>query len=349
MYLPKPAWPVFDSKAPVKGEEREQFVTVNWQNGTQTESRIKFYASKNEYRITQFGRGFPWFKPEDVGSLFVFVRQSAGCFAGFVFAYSAEIELVFDSLSPNQCYDWGGLYAPQVETIEESTECVRDRIAEFARKCHEFPSMADVSNAVWQIVESCAPDLLAASPDRKLVEFHNLEFRLFSAIEKQLYDRSDHGRMLLGVDEFLGLALSMLNRRKKRAGGSLEFHAEKLLHEYGLEFESQPHVDGRPDLVLPSAEAYHDPDYPDKKLYVLAIKRTCRERWRQVLSEGERLPRKYLLTLQPGVSTGQFAHMKSAGVTLVVPKQLHDKFAEVNRPDLLSVQGFIAQRLAAQQ
>ena len=54
---------------------------------------------------------------------------------------------------------------------------------------------------------------------------------------------------------------------------------------------------------------------------MLAAKTTCKDRWRQVLSEADKIPNKYLFTLQPGVSNNQLKEMKSFGLTLVVPRK----------------------------
>ncbi|WP_376715005.1 type II restriction endonuclease [Janibacter limosus] len=78
-------------------------------------------------------------------------------------------------------------------------------------------------------------------------------------------------------------------------------------------------------------------------LRLVGVKTTCKDRWRQVLSEGRRpgLPR-FILTLQKGVSTRQMEEMRGHGLSLVVPQPLHDHFAPSDRPHLLSVAEFLA-------
>lgn len=51
-------------------------VKIKWQNDFNTESCFTYYESKNELRITRFGRGFPFLIPEQTGALFVLSRQS---------------------------------------------------------------------------------------------------------------------------------------------------------------------------------------------------------------------------------------------------------------------------------
>ena len=67
-------------------------------------------------------------------------------------------------------------------------------------------------------------------------------------------------------------------------------------------------------VLFPSAEAYHDSTFPSERLKMLAVKTTCRDRWRQILNEADRIPAKHLLTLQEGVSESQFREVTGAGV-----------------------------------
>jgi len=75
---------------------------------------------------------------------------------------------------------------------------------------------------------------------------------------------------------------------------------------------------------------------------MLAAKTTCRDRWRQVLNEAARIPVKHLLTLQEGVSEGQFREMTEAKVQLVVPEPLIEKFPRSIRPHIQTLESFIA-------
>jgi hypothetical protein len=55
---------------------------------------------------------------------------------------------------------------------------------------------------------------------------------------------------------------------------------------------------------------------------MLAVKTTCRDRWRQILNEADRIGTKHLLTLQEGVSENQYQEMAQAHVRLFVPEPL---------------------------
>lgn len=94
--------------------------------------------------------------------------------------------------------------------------------------------------------------------------------------------------------------------------------------------------------MFPSQAHYRDPAFPDDRLRMLAVKTTCRDRWRQILNEADRIPTKHLLTVQEGVSDSQFREMKESGVQLVVPSRLWTHYPAAVRPELVSLRDFIA-------
>lgn len=75
---------------------------------------------------------------------------------------------------------------------------------------------------------------------------------------------------------------------------------------------------------------------------MLAVKTSCRDRWRQILNEAERIETKHLLTLQEGVSVGQFREMRESGVRLVVPAGHQGDYPKEIQPELTTLESFIA-------
>lgn len=74
---------------------------------------------------------------------------------------------------------------------------------------------------------------------------------------------------------------------------------------------------------------------------MLAVKTTCKDRWRQILNEADRIQDIYLFTLQEGVSITQFREMQEERVRLVVPEKLHEKYPAEIRGNLISLNDFI--------
>jgi hypothetical protein len=97
----------------------------------------------------------------------------------------------------------------------------------------------------------------------------------------------------------------------------------------------------RPDFIFPSADAYRNEGLDASKLAMVAAKTTCKDRWRQILAEADRLPLKHLLTLEPGISVTQTDEMIARNVVLVVPRELHNTFTDNQRRHILTMRAFL--------
>jgi hypothetical protein len=186
----------------------------------------------------------------------------------------------------------------------------------------------------------------SSPPDERLINRRVCEYELFQAIEEAI-EFSSINRSFLSVSDFVSTAQRILQRRKARSGRSLELHTRAILIEDGFvegrDFSHQPESEAgkHPDFLFPSETCYKSALFPDEQLRMLAVKTTCKDRWRQVLNEADRITKKHLLTLQEGVSVNQHTEMRAAGVQLVVPKALFVKYPEVIRPSLLSLERFL--------
>jgi hypothetical protein len=74
---------------------------------------------------------------------------------------------------------------------------------------------------------------------------------------------------------------------------------------------------------------------------MLAAKSTCKDRWRQILTEADRIPEKHLCTLEPGISAGQMAEMGAQGVRLVVPRSIQASYVGRQISKLISLGAFL--------
>jgi hypothetical protein len=143
------------------------------------------------------------------------------------------------------------------------------------------------------------------------------------------------------VDAFLKVASAIMNRRKSRAGRSLENHVDFLLRKAEVPHQMRPDIPGRPDIVIPGKVQYDDPSFPVGRLCVVGVKTTCKDRWRQILQEAPRVRKKHILTVQSSISTSQLKEMKDAGLTLVVPKKLQKDYPNDSGITILTMEGFI--------
>ena len=141
------------------------------------------------------------------------------------------------------------------------------------------------------------------------------------------------------------MANMVLNRRKSRAGKSLEHHLSAVFEGNDIQYTAQAVTEGnkRPDFLFPSQAAYHNAAFPTEKLISLAAKTTCKDRWRQVINEADRLRGlpKYLCTLQQGISPAQMDEMQSENVILVVPRPYITSYPADRRDRIWTVTKFV--------
>ncbi len=217
----------------------------------------------------------------------------------------------------------------------------RATLPTFAAGLANFPTGGAFSDAARKALLECIETIRTLGPDRRLVDFVEAEYKLFRLVERQLC-QTEVTRTFRDVDDFLDTAGRIMNRRKSRAGRSLENHVDYLLSEARIPHTMRPRgVDGRPDIIIPGEEQYRQQSFPDDRLVVVGVKTTCKDRWRQVVREARRIPLKHILTIQQGISSAQLEEMRDAKVQLVVPEPLHVKFPVETRRHLLTVEGFI--------
>lgn len=146
----------------------------------------------------------------------------------------------------------------------------------------------------------------------------------------------------LDVDAVIEYSKSLLQRRKSRAGKALEHSLETIFTARGLNYSRQAQTERgeKPDFLFPSIELYYDANYSDEGLTLLGCKTSCKDRWRQVLSEGDRVASKHLVTLQSPISVKQTDNMRAKRLQLVVPKPLHGAYNLDQQAWLWSVEDF---------
>ncbi len=184
---------------------------------------------------------------------------------------------------------------------------------------------------------------LKDNADSIIMAFVEREEILFRTLERHLIgDRLQKG-FADDVDGFLAFSLSVQNRRKSRAGFSLENHLEVIFNAQGIQHTRTAVTENKekPDFVFPDIKSYHDPVFDASKLTMLGAKSTCKDRWRQVLQEADRIPNKHLLTLEPGISENQTNQMIRSHLQLVVPAAIHKTYRPTQTSWLLNLTDFI--------
>jgi restriction endonuclease EcoRII-like protein len=381
-HLPKNQWGLFSPHPPVKitdldSDNPKSHVQVFWQNNLVTDSVVTWYGkhTRSEYRLTCFGKGFPFRGEKIVGSLLVLVAESHATFRAYVLDNDDDIEDVQTTLGCDIGADNSGLASEgtagdkgrrfALVTTERHQEnlfnsaqsvvkkrtahsdvqaCLSEQFSLYASGIDDYPKTNEMSRVTQEAVAHCVSDLMQKMYDERLRILVDAEFELFQIIEQRL-DSGVLKEQFEVVGDWLKAAMKLMQRRKSRGGRSLEHQVEFLLEQAGITFDSQASgIDGKPDIIIPGEMQYHDESCPVERICMLGVKRTCKDRWRQILTEAPRLSKRHLLTLQPSISGNQLHDMAAAGVTLVVPKDLHKKgYPESSRNgiELLSVEQFI--------
>lgn len=316
-------------------------------------NKLHGQGTRNEARVTRVGgASSPLLDPESTGAIavFAFHKPTAGDAEGcrvWVARELAQEELLEEHI---------GIVEPGVTLWSPSM-----RIGTLSEALHSAsPSSCRLSAAEippnWLTNFPTGREIIAHTirlcPDRgapvgaRLLKRRSCEYEVFQSIEEAV-ELPTAQRGFDSMDAFLSRAQSVLQRRKSRSGRSLELHLEAVFVEEGLiagsDFEYQAKIEGgkTPDFLFPGTAAYRDSTFSPDRLRILGVKTSCRDRWRQVLNEADRIPRKHIFTLQEGVSANQFREMDEAGVTLVVPEPLVSKFASELRPKLVGLGDFL--------
>ena len=294
-------------------------------------------------RITKFGRSFPFLNPEQTGALFVFTRQSADLYSVFFLETEDEIEQFLSAfgIGPTEtnCMLDTSAVLPKTQEQVAIQEFINTLTVDFPQSDVMSAAARDIQNRVYNHLEYIRTD-----PDRKIIEWTNTEYALFRAIEHARYgDKIAHG--FATVDEFITMANTVLNRRKSRAGKSFEHHLSAIFNGNEIQYTAQAVTEGnkKPDFLFPSQAAYHNAAFPADKLISLAAKTTCKDRWRQVINEADRLRGlpKYLCTLQQGISPAQMDEMQAENVILVVPKPYIGSYPADRRNRIWTITKFV--------
>lgn len=343
-YIPKCAAPLLFDTPGVKGENKDKYVEVKWQNDFITDSRFVYYGqgTRNEYRITRFGKNFPFFEEDNVGDLLIITQHSKTFYYGFVLQSDQDIDDFFayfnlSSDMTNQLID-----ATQADTPEKQ---LKAGIKELVGRYTDFPEtrqMAEFAREIYNKAHNITDTKICKYPDEQLLKWIDTEYRLFRCFEEKVYTPI-YSQPFPNCQELVKFSNIILNRRKSRAGKSLEHHLATIFTAARLEYEEQAVTEDnkKPDFLFPNGEAYHNLLFPTDNLVFLGAKTTCKDRWRQVLNEANRIETKYLFTLQQGISKNQLREMKHEHIKLVVPAAYRTSFDKEFQPEIETLGTFI--------
>lgn len=225
----------------------------------------------------------------------------------------------------------------RIEPEERAESYLDEMLKLFGRS---FPSTKDFSG----YARGTLPEVSALDdPDASLMAWLDREEILFRTLERELVAERLQRGFVGDVDGFISFSLSVQNRRKSRAGYALENHLEYVFKEWHILFERNVITENKskPDFLFPGTSQYHSGIFPASQLTMLASKSSCKDRWRQVLVEADKIKPKHLITLETAISQAQTDEMKGRELQLVVPAQLHVTYTSGQQMWLQNLGAFI--------
>lgn len=325
------------------------------------DNKITFYdaraktahrTGRSEWRLYYYG---DFLSRANIGDLLVLARAHTGRYFGLVFQNNSALRRAADKLfsiaNPHTEFD----ALPRRVLDETRLEFLRQQILaeleldlalpvapndeelileKFAKI---FPTTREMSAFARTQVET---DFSRA--DETLARWLEREEQLFRALENVII-RERLKKNFATVDEFIEYSLSVQNRRKSRMGFALQNHLTELFTRHKLRFTPQARTEAnnKPDFIFPGAREYCDATFSPELLVMLGVKSTSKDRWRQVLTEADRIPQKHLCTLEAGISTKQTDEMRRHQLTLVVPAGLHSTYTVAQASGMLSIAEFV--------
>ena len=230
-----------------------------------------------------------------------------------------------------------------IEIEEHETDYLDSLITKFNGA---FPKAREFSKFVRQTMNGVDP---IEDPDHAIIAWMEFEEKLFRRLERIIVEKQLEvlvtNREIIDVDTFISFSLSVHNRRKARAGLALENHLEDLFNLHSIQFQRTVETENKskPDFLFPYAQAYRNQSFPSDQLTMLGVKTTCKDRWRQVLSEASRIKNKHLFTLEPGISSNQTDEMQANNLQLILPTSIHNTYKDSQRKWLMNTKEFLQQ------
>jgi len=121
---------------------------------------------------------------------------------------------------------------------------------------------------------------------------------------------------------FLGLTQG----RRPRAGKAFEYIIKHLFDILEYPYTPQPIINGQPDFLLPSVEHFRK---NAMDCVIFTVKRTLRERWRQIVTEGTRGYLFFLATIDDNIAARDLEQIQGHRIYLVMPERIRkEKYSD---------------------
>jgi hypothetical protein len=207
------------------------------------------------------------------------------------------------------------------------------------------------SKEVVKLIVSICDPKNEAEPDLALerwLEVGEASYRLWEAEAARKFIsplRADTSVSDIQLVEKIGERwMGFRQSRVSRAGKVMEEFLSIIFNRAGLIFGTGANAKTEggklPDFLFPNAKSYGDPEFPAQKLRILGSKTSFKDRWRQILSEGNRVPRKHGVTRDSLITRPMFHQMEESNFIVVMPEPIIRRY-QFSPPNLISLYSFI--------
>lgn len=240
------------------------------------------------------------------------------------------------------------------DNVEQKIIDSFDEYAEEVSKAGKLPETMKVSRFVRDTIY---PHIKNSSVDERLLAMTKAEWVLHQKMEyKHHIDPVNKiCDSMRGKERFEALGkqyLSLRQSRLSRAGLSLENHISFELDLFNLSYSVRKFCGeghGRPDLLFPGIKEYKDENFPADQLIMVEVKRTTKERWREILKTAPRAEKRFMMLVEEGVSKALLEELSGHGFGIVIPTPLQTHYPTVKRLKVYSFQQFLDVAEAYQQ
>ena len=147
----------------------------------------------------------------------------------------------------------------QASTPEKQLEIGIQELVALYTDFPETRQMAQFARDIYNKAHHITDFHICKFPDEQLLKWIDTEYSLFRCFEEKVY-APIYSVPFSNCQELVKFSNIILNRRKSRAGKSLEHHLATIFTAAQLEYEEQAVTEDnkKPDFLFPNGEAYHN-------------------------------------------------------------------------------------------
>ena len=188
-YLPKAVWEMYTPHRSGKRAKRQapRFnALAGWSHDQIRHHLVRCDKTRSEYRLTCFGRDFPFLNEEWWAICWSSSRKHGDEFLAYVLDYDDDIEEIQTALGVEAFANWGIYQDGIPQKAESEDECIDRRIREFSAALTDFPTGEVFSRDHPEASPDCLQQFQQLSGGRRPDACYQTEYQVFQSVERQV-------------------------------------------------------------------------------------------------------------------------------------------------------------------